>query len=432
MLFVDRRKTAKNKSAPNRQALIKRIKQAIRNSSPNQIGTSVGNVGGTSTSPVAIARNVLHEPTFHYNRSSGTYQVVVVGNDQFERGDKIPSNSGGSGSGKGQDAGNSGGGEDDFLVQVSTDEFLSIFFEDCELPNMEETSERVIPELQPRHAGFTRDGNPASLRVVRSYKQALPRRKILTKNDTLELLELQEELDELENAEQTEEVRHTIEEIQIKINQLKTKIANVPFFEKMDLRYAKTERQLVKTADAVFVMIMDISGSMDEDKKKMARKFFALQYAFIKRKYPNTDLVFIAHTEEAFEMDESEFFSTRISGGTIVSSSYDMALDIINKRYDHTITNIYISQASDGDNYLSDNARVQELLLKPNGVLSKVRHMSYANLGPVYASTYGDSLRDVMMRVKGKTNKLSIASIANVDDVFPQFKKIYQKTTSNS
>lgn len=432
MIFVDRRKTAKNKSAPNRQALLRRIKQAIRKSAPNQIGSSVTNMQGGATSPVAITRNILHEPTFHYDTGSGTYQVVVVGNDQFERGDKIPSSSsGGKGSGKSNDAGNSGGGEDDFLVQVSTDEFLSIFFEDCELPNLEETSERVVPEMQPRHAGFTRDGNPASLRVVRSYKQALPRRKILTRDDTNQLLILQEELDELKKAEQTEEVQNRIIELNAQIHALQVRISTVPFFEKMDLRYAKTERQMVRTADAVFVMIMDISGSMDEEKKRMARKFFALQYAFIKRKYPNTDLVFIAHTEEAFEMDEDEFFSTRISGGTIVSTSYDLALEIINKRYDHTITNIYISQASDGDNYFSDNPRVQELLLKPNGVLSKVRHMSYANLGPVYASAYGDSLRDVMMKVKSKTDKLSIAGIATVDDVFPQFKKIYQKTGTN-
>lgn len=422
MIFVDRRKTAKNKSAPNRQALLRRIKNAIRNASPNQIGASVTNVQNNSASPVSVARDVLHEPTFHYAHGTGIHQVVVVGNDQFERGDKLPTSSGGKGSGKGENAGNSGGGEDDFLVEVSTDEFLSIFFEDCELPNMEETSEKVVPETQPRHAGFTRDGNPASLRVVRSYKQALPRRRILTKDDAETLAALQVELDELETNDGDPE---RIAELKSQIYHLQTKIAAVPFFEKMDLRYAKTERQMVKIADAVFVMIMDISGSMDETKKKIARKFFALQYAFIKKKYPNTDLVFIAHTEEAFEMEEKEFFSTRISGGTIVSTSYEMAIDIINKRYDSSVTNIYISQASDGDNYYSDNQKVQELLLSPSGLLSKIRFMSYANLGMQFASSYADSLKDVMLKVKEKTSKLAVVSIVQEDDVFAQFKSIY-------
>ncbi len=422
MIFVDRRKTAKNKSAPNRQALLRRIKNAIRNASPNQIGASVTNVQNNSASPVSVARDVLHEPTFHYAHGTGIHQVVVVGNDQFERGDKLPTSSGGKGSGKGENAGNSGGGEDDFLVEVSTDEFLSIFFEDCELPNMEETSEKVIPETQPRHAGFTRDGNPASLRVVRSYKQALPRRRILTKDDLETLAALREELDDLE---QNNGDLERIAELKSQISHIQNKIAAVPFFEKMDLRYAKTERQMVKTADAVFVMIMDISGSMDETKKKIARKFFALQYAFIKKKYPNTDLVFIAHTEEAFEMEEKEFFSTRISGGTIVSTSYEMALDIINKRYDSSITNIYISQASDGDNYYSDNQKVQDMLLAPTGLLSKIRFMSYANLGMQFASSYADSLKDVMLKVKQKTSKLAVVSIVQEDDVFAQFKSIY-------
>ena len=135
--------------------------------------------------------------------------------------------------------------------------------------------------------------------------------------------------------------------------------------------------------------------------------------------------MFIAHTEEAFEMEEKEFFSTRISGGTIVSTSYEMALDIINKRYDSSITNIYISQASDGDNYYSDNQKVQEMLLAPTGLLSKIRFMSYANLGMQFASSYADSLKDVMLKVKQKTSKLAVVSIVQEDDVFAQFKSIY-------
>lgn len=429
MIFVDRRKTARNKAAPNRQALLRRIKTAIRSAKPSQIGGSVGNVqNGTNVNPVRVAKDVLHEPVFHYDSSTGEYQVVVVGNDQFERGDEIKT-SGGGGSGKGKgEAGNSGGGEDDFLVEVSTDEFLSIFFEDCELPNLEETAEKVVPEMKPRHAGFMKDGTPASLRVVRSFKQALPRRKILTQNDLAEIEIIQLQINHLLGLEQTEEIETQIKQLQEQISALQLKISSVPFFEKMDLRYAKTEKQLVKSADAVFIMIMDISGSMDEEKKRIARRFFALQYAFIKKKYPDTDLVFVAHTEEAFELEEKEFFSTRISGGTIVSSAYQMVVDIINKRYDTSVTNIYVSQASDGDNFHSDNQRVVEFLTSPSGILSKVRFMSYANVGTQYGGVYGDTLLDVVKRVKTKNNKLAIAEMKTEDEVFTEFKKIYKKS----
>lgn len=439
MIFVDRRKTARNKSVPNRQALLNRIKNSIRNSSPTQIGGSVANVSNnTSTNPVAVTRDVLHEPTFHYSTTKGTFQQVIVGNDRFERGDKIPSNSGGSGKGKGDQAGNSGGGEDDFLVEVSTEEFLKIFFEDCELPNLEETSEKVVPELKPKHAGFTRDGNPASLRVVRSYKQAMPRRKILTaaKQEELDALngeaaEIQNQIDNETDSDKRSVLVMALDAVVSKIREVERKISSIPFFEKMDLRYAKTEKQMVKSAEAVFIMIMDISGSMDEEKKRMARKFFALQYAFIRQKYPNTDLVFIAHTEEAFEMEEKEFFSTRISGGTVVSTAYELALDIIQKRYDTTVTNLYISQASDGDNYFSDNPMVEEYMTKPNGILSKVRYMSYANLGKQFSASYGDSLKDVMTKIKSGTKKLAVATIHTEDEVFTEFKKIYKKQTTN-
>jgi len=219
-----------------------------------------------------------------------------------------------------------------------------------------------------------------------------------------------------------------IAEIELQIAELKAKISGIPFFEKLDLRYTKKDKVLVKSADAVFCMIMDVSGSMDEDKKRMARKFFSLQYAFIKRKYPQTDLVFIAHTETPEELTEEEFFTTRRSGGTVLSPAYTMLNQIIKTRYDANITNIYLSQASDGDNWSDDNNNIIPEL-ESNGLMAKLRYMSYAQVGESFSSSYGGgvTLWSVLQSIMNTSKKMAMVKIGQDSEVFDAFHKIYKK-----
>lgn len=440
-IFVDRRKTGRGKSLPNRQRLLRRMQDAIRQAKPQDIDAGgvkgMANNGGGQVNPVKVTRNSLHEPTFHYASGTGDHNIVLIGNDQWERGDEFPVGGGGGGKGRGNGAGQGQeDGEDDFIINISRDEFFNVFFEDCELPDLQDTHEKELPELMPKHAGFQKEGNPAQLNVIRSYKNALPRRRALTAESREELEQLEAEytelVDELPDAEscRASRINERMAEIELRLTELRSKIKGVPFFEKLDLRYTKKEKVLVKSADAVFIMIMDISGSMDEDKKRMSRKFFSLQYAFIKRKYPNTDLVFIAHTETPYEMTEEEFFTTRISGGTTVSPAYTMAHDIIKARYDANNTNIYLSQASDGDNFESDNTNVITEL-EDNGLLSKLRYMSYAQVGtPWGGGGYGQNLWTPIQAVSQSSNKLAMVKIANDGEVFEAFHKIYKKKST--
>lgn len=435
-IYVDRRKTGRGKSLPNRQRLLRRIKDAIRQSKPQDIDAggvkNMGN-GGGQINPVKVTRNSLHEPSFHYASGTGDMDIVLIGNDQWERGDEFPVDGGGGSGGSGNGAGNGQeDGEDDFVINISRDEFFNVFFEDCELPDLQDTHEKELPELMPKHAGFQKEGNPAQLNVIRSYKNALPRRRALTAEAREELEQLEAEYEKLAidlaaELVPAEPVHVRMKEIELRITELRSKISNVPFFEKLDLRYTKKEKVLVKSADAVFIMIMDISGSMDEDKKRMARKFFSLQYAFIKRKYPNTDLVFIAHTETPYEMTEEEFFTTRVSGGTTVSPSYRMAHDIIKARYDAKNTNIYLSQASDGDNWDADNGEIIPAL-EDEGLLAKLRHMSYAQVGQSWSGGWGATLWSTLQSVSNSNPKLSMVKILNDTEVFDAFHKIYKKS----
>jgi len=433
-IYVDRRKSSKHKSLGNRQKLLDRIKESIRTAKPEDIADGGVKAQGTTqkrtlSNPVKIAKDALHEPTFHYDPSSGVRDVILVGNDRFERGDKFPVDDGGEG--KGNKAGRGGGdSEDDFIINISRNEFFDVFFEDCELPDLQQSSEKELPDAVSKPAGYQKEGNAAQLSVIRSYRNSIGRRNALTAESRNELHELEEELATIDaklaenplNASAASRYK----EIIARIEQLKARVSVVPFFEKLDLRYRKTEKVQVKQAEAVLMMVMDISGSMDEDKKRIARKFFSLQYAFIKRKYPNTDLVFIAHTDDADEMTEDEFFTTRKSGGTVVSTGLKLALDIIKSRYDSNTTNIYLSYAGDGDNWDSDNALVMDTLEK--GLLYKLRHMVYTQVGKALPYSYSNGgLWNVVNSVAKGNKKLHTLKIISETDVFGAFKSVYQK-----
>ncbi len=443
-IFVDRRRTGRGKSLNNRNKLLDRIKESIRQSKPQDIDAGGVKAAGTGASkslinPVKIARDALHEPTYRYDPSTGEREVVLIGNDRWERGDEFPTQSSGGGGGSGNGAGPGEETEDDFIVNISRDEFFDVFFEDCELPDLLETQEKDLPEAVWKPAGFQKEGNASQLSVIRSYRNSLGRRRALTAEGRSELEELEAELEQLEEIlignplNAVANARH--QEVKTRVEELKRRINVVPFFEKLDLRYRKSERVQVKSADAVFIMVMDISGSMDEEKKRMARKFFSLQYAFIKRKYPNTDLVFIAHTDEPEEMTEEDFFTTRKSGGTVVSPAFALAHQIIKSRYDAQQTNIYLSYAGDGDNWDTDNPAVIAEI-EEKGLLAKLRHAVYVQVGMSIAGTFtystGVSLWNVMQSISKTNPKLHTVKISEDSGVFSAFRTIYAKKTKAS
>ena len=439
-IFVDRRKTGRGKSISNRQKLLRRIRDSIKNSNPEDIDSD--GIAGSSpqknsanNNPVHVARDALSEPTFRYGSSVGEREVVLIGNDEFLKGDDFPLDSddeGASAGGPGDDS------EDDYVINISRSEFFDVFFEDCELPDLIDNHERVLPQATMKPAGFQKSGNPGQLSVIRSYKNSMGRRLAITREARDEIEALEKERDVIDalfkdlywvdpfgvNGARLIEIEDRLEE-------LRGKVSSVEIFEDVDLRYRKSEKVQVKTADAVFIMIMDVSGSMDEDKKRIARKFFSLQYAFIKRKYPQTDLVFIAHTENPYEMTEEEFFTTRLSGGTVVSPSLELAHNIIKDRYDALQTNIYLSYASDGDNWEEDNAVVKDEI-QSRGLLSKLRHMVYAQVGHSFAagfgfSTTGVTLQNVMKQISNANKKLNTVMIQEENEVFGAFKSVYKK-----
>lgn len=437
-IFIDRRKAGKGKSTSNRQKLIKRIKNFIKVAEPRNIGT--GGVSGTgagakNTSPVKVSAEALEEPHFLY-AAGGEETLVFIGNFEYDRGDVLDFPQSSSKSSK---AGLGENGEDDFIVNIARDEFLDLFFEDCELPNL--SAEKYTEKLDviQQQAGFSTTGNPAQLSIIRTYKQSLGRRWAIMNPYKEELQTLKEELEQLHAQHPKnppEEVQLRIAEIEERIAVIYRKMNALDCFENADLRYRKKEAKPLKTVDAVLIMSMDISGSMDESKKKIARRWFALLYAFIKRRYANTELVFIAHTEEAFEMSEEDFFTTQVNGGTKVSSALDLINTIIKDRYDTQTTNIYVSHASDGDNYDSDNAMVKDILIGDGHLMNKIQFFNYVEVGAqsgwMSSNNSTTNLWDTYdeVRTAQPKRKVTLSVIETAEDCYPVFKKVFRKEKS--
>ena len=441
-ILIDRRKAGRGKSAPNRQKLIRRIKSYIKQAIPQNVGQ--GGVSGTNAninSPVKVAGDALEEPWFAYSRG-GERTHVIIGNTEYERGDEIdfPSeDQQGGGAGRGN------GGEDDFIVNVARDEFLDLFFEDCELPNL--TNEKYTDKLDntQQPAGFSTTGSPAQLSVIRTYKQSIGRRKVMTRSlyEEKERLEiLIEDLRSIikgkrskDNAAFLDERIDMLAVAEAELEEVNRKIIAWDNFDSSDLRYRKKEAKPLKTVDAVLIMIMDISGSMDETRKTIARRWFALMYAFIKRRYANTELVFIAHTDEPFEMSEDDFFSTKMNGGTQVSPALKMVNNIIKERYNPNETNIYVSHASDGDNWGNDHDAVVAEMTGPGYLVSKLQMFSYVEVGKKY-SYGGSSSKDTDLweayetsQSNSEKGKIMMTIIEQADDCYSIFKKVFKKVS---
>jgi uncharacterized protein len=418
--IIDRRFDSKNKSAVNRQRFFRRFKQQIRKAVADAIdGRSIRDVDNGES--VSIPTKDISEPQFGLGRS-GEWETVFSGNDQFAAGDEVDRPLGGAGgSGKGK-ASNEGESTDDFVFQLSREEFLDVFFDDLALPNLVKTQLAAIPEYKLQRAGFTSSGTPANINIVRSLRGALGRRLALGSPFSAQLREALERLDKLrlDHADGTPEVEALLDEIAT----LRAKIEGIPFIDKVDLRYNNRIRIPKPSTRAVMFCVMDVSGSMDEDKKATAKRFFMLLYLFLTRNYEKIEVVFIRHHTVAKEVDEEDFFHSRESGGTVVSSALELMKDVIQERYATNLWNIYGAQASDGDNWENDSPRCRELLA--DNILPFVQHFAYIEITPGEPQ----NLWREYEKLQGSHGNFAMQRIESLANIYPVFRELFKKTTA--
>jgi len=419
--IIDRRLAGKNKSIGNRERFLRRYKEQIKEAVKRAIdGRGIRDI--ERGEDIRIPKKDISEPVFGHGQG-GVREIVHPGNKDFIRGDRIerPKGGQGGGSGSGQ-ASDSGEGEDDFVFSLSKEEFMQVFFEDLALPHLIRTQLAETPEWKSQRAGFTSDGTPNNLHVVRSMRGAIGRRIAIGAGTRHELRELEERLAELKRAAPPgdEVAKREITALEEEIAALKARLERIPYLDPIDLRFRNRIRVPVPTSKAVMFCLMDVSGSMDEGRKELSKRFFILLYLFLTRHYEKIELVFIRHHTQAQEVDEENFFHARETGGTVVSSALVLMEEIIRARYNPSEWNIYGAQASDGDNWHHDSGRCRELL--NDKLLPLCRYYAYVQVAEEEQNLWEEYTQLLELHRHFAMRKATAA-----DQIYPVFRDLFKK-----
>jgi len=429
--IVDRRQHPKGKNLGNRQRFVRRARSHIRYAIKENLKNR-GIADSESGETVSIPRDDVHEPEFLQDRRAGRRDYVLPGNREFVEGDRIerPPSGGGSG-GEGSPEGE---GEDEFTFQLSRDEFLEIFFEDLELPDLVKGRIAFETSATRERAGFTTDGPPVRLNLERTMRHSMARRVAMGRPTGRAVAEMERELaalraGEIEPADgRSAEAR--IAELEEMLARAGERRRRVPFIDPIDLRFNYFERVPKPVTQAVMFCLMDVSASMDEDMKDLAKRFFMLLHLFLTRRYERVEIVFIRHTQHAQEVDEDTFFHDRQTGGTIVSSAFEEMLRVVDERFAVDDWNIYLAQASDGDDWREDIPRCSKVLHER--VLPLCQYAAYVEVarGDEVADPLEADESELWKAYRGIAESrphFACRRIARPGDIYPVFRDLFRK-----
>ena len=413
--IIDRRLSGKNKSVGNRERFVRRYKQQIAEAVRRAVEKrDIRHIEQAEN--ITIPRKDIREPVFRHGQG-GISDTVHPGNSEHVRGDRIARPQGGAGGGAGSQASDSGEGEDDFTFTLTKEEFMELFFEDLALPRLLRTHIGSTLQYKMRRAGYSHDGTPHNLALLRTMGSALARRIALTKAPQRELKALQADLERLaQDADSCE----ALEPLRRRIAALQARIGKVAFLDPIDLRFRTRTRVPEPRSQAVMFCVMDVSGSMDQERKDLAKRFFILLYLFLTRHYEKIDIVFIRHHTQAAEVSEDEFFHSQQTGGTVVSSALVLLDQIIHARYLAGDWNIYVAQASDGDNFSDDNAKCRSLLAEK--ILPLVRHFAYVQVVEHEQGLWHEYNQLAPLFAHFALRKVSVPS-----DIYPVFRDLFKR-----
>lgn len=419
MQIVDRRLNPKAKSLGNRQRFLRRAKAEIREAVRETLKKrKVSEV--EASEKISIRSKSLREPTFSRSRDSGIHEGVLPGNRDFVVGDRIPKPHGG---GEGGSQGSPDGrGQDDFVFTLTKEEFLDLFFEDLKLPNLVKAKLKAMRSPLPTRAGFQTDGPPSRMNTLRTMRNSLARRVALRRPTLAEVERARQALAEAE--QQTPPDDEQIAELRRKLDRLVHLRKTVAFIDPLDLRYNRFERKPRPVTQAVMFCLMDVSASMTESLKDLAKRFFMLLHVFLTRHYNDVEVVFIRHTTEAQEVDEKTFFESTETGGTVISTALEEMLRIIEERYPVDDWNIYASQASDGHNFVDDIDHCLELL--DERVMPICQYFAYIEVTTERQRRGADS---VVWRGYGPLQErhphFAMRQVTQPEEIYPVFRELF-------
>lgn len=390
MSIFKKHSTSADRSAGDRRRHKNKIEKAIKDGL-HDIVSNETIIGESKDKKIKIPVRGIKEYRFIYGDNSNNKQVGTAKNREIEQGQTIGKTKKQQ-QGQGDKAGNKKGDEF-YEVEITLEELAYYLFDEFELPDLDKKRiKNIFTEKYQRH-GYRSKGIRPRLDKKETIKKKIKRRKALKR-----IKEQNGEFDEDER---------------------------VPFHQD-DLRYRHIKPKQKESSNAVIFFIMDVSYSMDKEKKFLAKTFDFLVFQFIKHKYQNVELVFISHDTEASEVNEEQFFTRASSGGTVVSSGLEKCQEIIHKRYHPELWNIYIFQTSDGDNWSYD---MDKTLQKAQELINLSQLFCYVEVQSRHAGTllyYGDVNSRLSINYQRISNKkFRMFQIFEKKQVWECFKKLF-------
>lgn len=425
MHIVDRRLNPGGKNLSNRQRFMRRAKEQIRKAVHEAAGGK-GIKDADEGGEVVLPAKGVHEPSFHRASTGGIRDHLLPGNHEYVVGDTIPRPEGGAGGG-GSEGSPDGEGEDDFRFALSRDEFVDLFLEDLELPDLAKRRVASTEAVTWHRAGYSVSGSPANLALMRTVRNSLSRRIALRRPKPEELQALR---DEIETLHPDDPRRLALQE---ELTRKQRRMGLIPYIDPLDVRYKRFDSTPKPVAQAVMFCLMDVSGSMTEHMKDLAKRFYILLYIFLKRRYKNVEVVFIRHTHVASEVDEDTFFHSPETGGTVVSTALEEMARVVAERYPADSWNIYAAQASDGDNTASDNEYAAKLLTQT--ILPQCQYYAYLEVGrdaehfpPGFIRRDSDLWQTYSDLIKSGA-PMAMRKVGHRREIYPVFRELFAKKT---
>jgi len=347
-----------------------KVAEAVRQHLPEIVAGADVLSGGARTVRVPV-RFLEH---YHFQLQSPE-QREGVGQGQANPGDKLGPPGQGGKPAKGEGGRDQGSLE--FLLEFKVDDIVDWLWEEMQLPNLHARVGKA-EETDWIREGWDRRGARSRLDRRRSFRESIKRR---------------------------------------------TSQADGPSFTDEDLRFRQLTRREQPATQAVVFLLMDVSGSMTDNDRKLAKSFFFWAVQGLRRQYRHLDTVFVAHTTEAWEFDEAQFFQVRGSGGTVASSGFAKVREIVAARFDPSRYNVYLFYASDGDNDSSDRADAESRLDELGGLAN---YLGYLEVSASTASALETEMGEMFQRLARAGRPAASFAIRQLEEIWAAVRHFFQ------
>jgi uncharacterized protein len=352
-----------------------KIREAVEQSLPNLIASPdvlTGSGGRTVAIPVRLlehARFRLAEPESESGAGQGAGEVgQVLRPAGAQPGEQQSGSEGGSGH-----------GELRFVLELKIDDLMDWLWEEMKLPDLKPKRSPTADERELVREGWDRRGARSRLDRRRTVKEAVKRRAVQ---------------------------EHP-----------------APFSDE-DLRYRQLVARHKPAIKAAVIFAIDVSGSMGETERQLAKSFFFFALQGIRRQYAKVETAFLAHAAEAWEFNESEFFQTSGTGGTVASSVFELSQELVRTRFDPAHYNVYLFYASDGDNFSDDRSKASTAL---HELVQVLNYTGYIEIRPAYGISPDTELTTICTALQREQLPLGIARVTSREDVFSALRQFFHQ-----